>query len=108
VRNSIRLCGKWDWADSVAAVGAIESSMAHIFGRGRSQMFLSPKSVNDYVGADNLVRFINDFVEGLDLAAAGFVFRIHPRSRHGARDQRAKYSSPILRAKNEGCLQKKR
>jgi len=46
--------------------------MAHISGHDRSQLLLLPEAVDDYVGADNLVRFIDAFVDGLDLAAAGF------------------------------------
>jgi transposase len=47
--------------------------MAHISGHDRSQTLLFPESVDDYVGPDNPVRFIDVFVDGLDLAAAGFV-----------------------------------
>jgi transposase len=47
--------------------------MTHIAGHDRSQLLLLPESVDDYVGADNPVRFIEAFVEGLDLAACGFV-----------------------------------
>ncbi len=47
--------------------------MAHISGHDRSQTLLFPESVDDYVGSDNPVRFIDAFVDGLDLAAAGFV-----------------------------------
>jgi transposase len=46
--------------------------MAHIAGMDRAQLLLLPESVDDYVGADNLVRFIDAFVDQLDLAAAGF------------------------------------
>jgi transposase len=46
--------------------------MAHISGHDRSQMLLLPEMVDDYVGPDNPVRFIDAFVDGLDLAAAGF------------------------------------
>ena len=46
--------------------------MTHISGHDRSQMFLLPEAVDDYVGVDNPVRFIDAFVDGLDLAAAGF------------------------------------
>ena len=50
------------------------------FGRGvqvghrhdRSQLLLLPEAVDHYVGPDNPVRFIDAFVDGLDLAAAGF------------------------------------
>src|ERR687886_190591 len=47
--------------------------MAHISGHDRSQTLLFPESVDDYVDPDNPVRFIDGFVDGLDLAAAGFV-----------------------------------
>jgi transposase len=46
--------------------------MKHISGHDRSQMSLLPEAVDDYVGADNPVRFIDAFVDELDLAAAGF------------------------------------
>jgi transposase len=42
-------------------------------------MFLLPESVDDYVDADNSVRFIDAFVDELDLAAAGFV-RVDPKA----------------------------
>jgi hypothetical protein len=47
--------------------------MTHIAGFGRDQLLLLPEAVDDYVGADNPVRFIGALVDGLDLAAAGFV-----------------------------------
>jgi len=46
--------------------------MAHITGHDRSQTLLFPEAIDDYVGCDNPVRFIDAFVDGLDLAAAGF------------------------------------
>ena len=46
--------------------------MAHISGDDRSQLLLLPESVDDYVGPDNVVRFVEAFVDGLDLQAAGF------------------------------------
>ena len=46
--------------------------MTHISGFERSQLLLLPEAVDDYVVADNPVRFIDAFVDGLDLAAAGF------------------------------------
>ncbi len=55
------------------------SSMAHISGSDRSQLLLLPESVDDYVGADNPVRFIEAFVDGLDLNAAGFG-RVAPKA----------------------------
>jgi len=46
--------------------------MTHIQGTSRAQTLLLPACVDDYVGPDNVVRFIEAFVESLDLAAAGF------------------------------------
>jgi transposase len=46
--------------------------MTHIAGYDRSQTLLLPESLDDYVGPENPVRFIEAFVDGLDLAAAGF------------------------------------
>jgi transposase len=51
--------------------------MPHITGRDRSQTLLLPEAVDDYVGPDNPVRFIDAFVNELDLAAAGFA-RVSP------------------------------
>lgn len=36
-------------------------------------MLLLPEAVDDYVGPNSPIRFIEAFVDGLDLAAAGFV-----------------------------------
>ena len=47
--------------------------MAHLPGHDRSQLLLLPEAVDDYVAADNPVRFIEAFVDGLDLAALGFI-----------------------------------
>ena len=47
--------------------------MAHIGGHDRSQTLLLPESLDDYVVGDNPVRFIDAFVNRLDLTAAGFV-----------------------------------
>ncbi len=46
--------------------------MAHLRGTGRSQLLLLPEAVDDYVGPENPVRFVEAFVDGLDLAAMGF------------------------------------
>ena len=51
--------------------------MAHITGEDRSQLLLLPDAVDDYVGPDNPVHFIDAFVDGLDLEAAGFQ-RVQP------------------------------
>ena len=46
--------------------------MTHIAGLERDQLLLLPEAVDDYVEADNSVRFIDAFVDGLNLASAGF------------------------------------
>ena len=46
--------------------------MAHLSGTDRSQLLLLPEAINDYVGPNNPVRFIEAFVDGLDLQVAGF------------------------------------
>jgi hypothetical protein len=53
-------------------LATLESRMTHITGFGRDQLLLLPEAVDDYVEADNSVRFIDAFVDGLDLAGAGF------------------------------------
>jgi transposase len=46
--------------------------MSYIGGESRQQIYLLPEAIDDYVGADNPVRFLDAFVEQLDLAALGF------------------------------------
>ena len=53
--------------------------MAHISGFERDQLLLLPEAVDDYVGSDNPVRFIDAFVDGLDLVEAGFG-RVQPKA----------------------------
>jgi hypothetical protein len=64
--------------DSAAASEAVEFGMMHLSGHDRSQILLLPEVVDDYVGPDNPVRFIDAFVDGLDLAAASFS-RVEPK-----------------------------
>ena len=49
--------------------------MAHITGTDRAQVLLLPDTVDDYVDLDNPVRFIDAFVDSLDLSGAGFDLR---------------------------------
>jgi transposase len=56
--------------------------MAQISGHDRSQLLLLPEAIDDYIGADNPVRFVGAFVDGLDLAAAGFA-RVEPKATGG-------------------------
>ncbi len=46
--------------------------MRHIQGINRDQITLFPEAVDEYVAEDNPVRFIDAFVESLDLQALGF------------------------------------
>lgn len=46
--------------------------MAYIAGTDRTQAVLLPEVLDDYVGADNPVRFLDAFVAQLDLSALGF------------------------------------
>src|SRR5665213_2649589 len=46
--------------------------MSHIAGHDRSQTMLLPESLDEYVSPENPVRFIEAFVDGLELTAAGF------------------------------------
>jgi hypothetical protein len=50
----------------------VEFGITYITGHDRAQLLLLPEAVDDYVGSDNPVRFIDAFVDGLDLAGAGF------------------------------------
>jgi len=52
--------------------------MMHLGSHDRSQILLLPEVVDDYVGSDNPVRFIDAFVDALDLAAASFS-RVEPK-----------------------------
>ena len=51
--------------------------MIVITGEDRSQLLLLPDAVDDYLGPGNAVRFIDAFIDGLDLEAAGFL-RVRP------------------------------
>ena len=52
--------------------------MHHVEGCARDQSQLLPARVDDYVHAENPARFIDAFVDGLNLAAAGFA-RVQPK-----------------------------
>lgn len=53
--------------------------MAHISGISRSQLLLLPETVDGYVGSINSVRFIEAFVDTLDIGGIGLV-RAQPKS----------------------------
>ena len=72
VSHADRAKTRLEWI-SFAALATLESHMTYIAGLERDQLLLLPEAVDDYVGSDNPVRFIDAFVDGLDLAAAGFL-----------------------------------
>ena len=55
--------------------------MKHIQETPRSQTLLLPECVDDYVGPDNVVRFIEAFVDSLDLTARQASAELSPRPR---------------------------
>jgi len=46
--------------------------MKHIEGIDRHQLTLMPDAIEDYIAEDNPVRFLDTFVESLDLKDLGF------------------------------------
>lgn len=50
--------------------------MGHIQGTDRDQLTLFPEALDDYISQDNPVRFIDGFVESLDLQSLGFAHTI--------------------------------
>ena len=50
--------------------------MGHIEGSDREQMTLFPEALDDYVSQENPVRFIDAFVESLDLEELGFTHAV--------------------------------
>ena len=78
-----RLCEKSATAGELASGSPwrlVPCVMAHITGEDRSQLLLLPDAVDDYVGPDNPVRFIDAFVDGFDLETAGFQ-RVRPNDK---------------------------
>lgn len=57
----------------------VEKEVGFKRGLSRGQSSLLPASIEDYVGADNVVRVIDAYVEGLDVSGLGFV-RSQPRA----------------------------
>jgi hypothetical protein len=51
--------------------------MTHIAGHACCEILLLPGSLTDYFGAENLVRFLEATVDGLDLADGGSLVLSH-------------------------------
>ena len=46
--------------------------MSYVEGASREQRVLFPEVLDDYISEDNLVRFIDAFVDGLEMEELGF------------------------------------
>ena len=46
--------------------------MSYVEGESREQRVLFPEVLDDYISEDNLVRFIDAFVDGLGMEELGF------------------------------------
>jgi len=51
--------------------------MNHIEGVDRNQLVLFPKALDECISEDNPIRFIDAFVDSLDLTAFGFQHAVH-------------------------------
>ena len=76
-------------------------SMNWIEGADRQQTQLLPAVLDDYVGADNPVRFLDAFVEQMDLRAAGFGF---PKDDPQGRGRPAYHPAALLKLYLYGYL----
>jgi transposase len=79
--------------------------MNFIAGWDRQQAHLLPERLEDYIGPDNPVRFLDAFVDTLDLRALGFVF---PKEDARGRGAPAYPPSALLRLYLYGYLQQVR
>lgn len=86
-------------------VGVCPGSMNWIAGADRQQAHLLPAAVEDYVGPDNPVRFLDAFVNRLDLRAAGFRF---PKEDPQGRGRPAYPPADLLKLYLYGYLQQLR
>ena len=50
--------------------------MGHVEGMDRDQVTLFPEALDDYVSQENPVRFVDAFVEALDLEQLGFTHAV--------------------------------
>jgi len=50
--------------------------MGHIQGTDRDQMTLFPEALDDYIAQENPVRFIDAFIDSLDLQDLGFTHAV--------------------------------
>ena len=65
--------------------------MSYIEGESREQRVLFPEVLDDYISEDNVVRFIDVFVDGLEMEELGFNRSARPRRRGARRMIRGTY-----------------
>ena len=51
-------------------------SGSYVSGTGRRQLLLLPDMIENYIEKDNPARFMDTFVDSLDLSAMGFRFSV--------------------------------
>jgi transposase len=78
-----------------------EANMNFLPGSDRQQSQFLPAALEDYVGADNPVRFLDAFVAKLDLRAAGFEF---PKDNAQGRGRPAYHPADLLKLYLYGYL----
>ena len=69
--------------------------MRQVTGIPRQQQVLFPESLDQYISADNPVRFIDAFVDSPDLAAAGFTHTIPAPTPPLVPGERQRHEEPI-------------
>src|SRR4051812_12791403 len=72
VACSARLCENSCDMETFYADERSASSMNHRTGLDRSQTLLLPETLDDYIAAENPVRFLDAFVASVDLQTLGF------------------------------------
>jgi transposase len=60
-----------DW-DYQSGNGGHSQPMSYVEGTSREQQVLFPEALDDYISEENLVRFIDAFVDGLEIEELGF------------------------------------
>lgn len=88
-----------------AEAGVWADTMNWIEGSDRQQTHLLPAALEDYVGPDNAVRFLDAFVDTLDWRAAGFHF---PKADPQGRGRPAYAPAALLKLYLYGYLQQLR
>ena len=63
--------------------------MDHIQGTDRDQLTLFPEALDDYISKDNPVRFIDAFVDSLDLQDLGFTHAVPAETSRPQTDSRS-------------------